>query len=157
MDLSLILSVLCFGDHSLETSSSSPPHEHHPSAMSRDELFTDPRNPEFDIPHRFSNKSASSGDCAAVHDPTDIWAFLHDEMRGRVCLNQDSVWKQLRVDGIEVDIVRTCCKELEVACAESIQGLQEIESNVSKRSELQMYPLFVCFFAHFLNRLNTYI
>lgn len=120
-----------------------PSLSHHPSTMAPDELFTDQENPELDNPHRLGNESAAENH-AAVHAST--YAHLHNEMRGRVRLNQASVWTRLKVDAVDADIVTTCSNNLRINCADAIGGLQELESrtiSADKRAELLMYPFLV--------------
>lgn len=108
-----------------------------------DKPFTDQLNPELDNPLRLGNESAAEN-LAAVHHST--FAHLHDEMKGRVHINQDSVWTQLRVDDVEAELVRTCSRELRTACAKSVEGLQEIvlRKYTDKTSaENKMYPFLV--------------
>lgn len=112
----------------------------------REEPFTDPNNPELDNPHRVGNESAAENH-AANHEST--FDMLHDEMKGRVHLEQNSIWAHLKLDDVDGDLVRQCSQQLRTSCNTSIVGLQQITKRNRKGgsgTEPNMYPHLVRFF-----------
>ncbi len=68
--------------------------------------------------------------------------MLHDEMKGRVHFEQDSVWTQLKVDEVEVDLVKACCQQLEITCKNDIDSLKWIVDPHTLETRRQKCILF---------------
>lgn len=114
--------------------------------LPNDEPFTDTNNPELDNPPRVGNESAADN-FAANHESTH--KMLHDEMKGRVHVDQKSVWTQLKIDDLNANLVRTCSQQLQIACRGDIAGLKNLAGRAKSGSgteEKKMYPFLVSFF-----------
>lgn len=118
--------------------------------------FTDSN--ELDNPHRLGNESAAEN-YASYHEST--YKMLHDEMKGRVHVDQDSVWTRLQVHEIDDDLVKSCCQQLRVSCAAHIAGLKDVTERARKAGsgihEVEMYPYLVRVFAAFLSWLISWL
>ncbi len=82
--------------------------------------------------------------------------MLHNEMKGRVHVDQDTVWTQLKVDNVDADLVKACCQQLEITCKSDIDGLKKIVDPNTRRPEPEMYP-FLVRFSFLLAELNLYL
>ncbi len=123
------------------------------SIMPDEKPFTDSKKPDLDNPHRIGNESAADN-FSANHEST--YDMLHNEMKGRVHVDQDTVWTQLKVDNVDADLVKACCQQLEITCKSDIDGLKKIVDPNTRRPVPEMYP-FLVRFSFLLAELNLYL